>query len=357
MQAFLLNALNGDALAAEVRARGAASVIEDAMRDGVSGWLAYVAGPDLDPELTALRRRVMLEEELRAAEMRRVIDVLAAGGVRAVILKGSALAYTLYPAPWCRTRADLDVLVARADRAEAGRLLQSIGYAPGDLVSGTWLMQQDLWERELVPGATQMVDVHVEFTNRAFFAAHFPASAGLAHAVPAPFAGPNGWQLDAADALMFSCVHRVAHHSRDRRLIWSSDIARQAQACGDSDVAALLSRAPALGIASICAQELSHAKQIWGGDAGAFTPHVIAALSASGARETSRAFLQDDRGPAGDLWLDLRALPGWAARARLIIEHLLPPRSFMLRQPGATPATLPWRYARRILAGPFKWAR
>lgn len=127
--------LDRDALAAAVRARGAAALIAAATREGVSGWLAYTAGTDLDPELTALRRRVMLEESLRADEMRRVIAALAAGGVRAVILKGSALAYTHYPEPWCRTRADLDILVARGQRADAGRLLQGIGYWPGDLVT------------------------------------------------------------------------------------------------------------------------------------------------------------------------------------------------------------------------------
>jgi len=354
MQALLLNR---DALEAAVRARGAAAIIAEATREGLSGYLAYTAGTDVDPELTALRRRVMLEEELRAGEMRRVVAQLAAGGVRAVILKGSALAYTHYPEPWCRTRADLDLLVARSQRADAGRLLQGIGYAPGDLVSGTWLMQQDLWERELVPGAPHMVDVHVEFTNRAFFATHFPAADGLAHAVRAPFAGPDAWQLDAPDALMFSSVHRVAHHSGDVRLIWTSDIVRQAGACTADDVAVLIARASRLGIAAICAQELACARAHWGGDAGALAEAVIQQLAAAGADEASREFMADERGPAGDLWLDLRALPGWGARARLLVEHLVPPRSFMLRQPGATPANLPWRYARRVLAGPFKWAR
>lgn len=354
MQSLLLDR---DALAAEVRAHGASALITAAIRHGVSGWLAYTAGADLHPELTALRRRVMLEEELRAAEMRRVIDLLAAAGVRAVILKGSALAYTHYPAPWCRTRADLDLLVARPQRADAARALQDAGYEAGDLVSGTWLMQQDLWERDLVPGATQMVDVHVEFTNRAFFATHFPARDGLAHAIPAPFAGPHGWQLDGADALMFSCVHRVAHHARDARLIWSSDLARQAAQCSDADIAALLSRAAALGIAAVCAHELQQAREIWGGETGAFARDVLMSLQRAGAREASRAFLKRDRGQAGDLWLDLCALPGWRARGRLLFEHLAPPRSFMLRQPGATPANLPWRYARRVLTGPFKWAR
>lgn len=348
---------NAAALSARVRAGGVLPLIAEAERHGVAGLLAHRAGAELHPELSALRRRLMLEEGLRSAEMRRVMDALGGAGIRAVILKGSALAYTLYPEPWCRTRADLDLLVARADRAAAGRVLQAAGYGPGDLVSGTWLMQQDLWERALVPDATQMVDVHVEFTNRAFFAEHFPAAHGLAHAVPAPFAGPLAWQLDPADALIFSCVHRVAHHSRDARLIWSHDVALQAAACTAEDVAQLVARAPAHGLAAICAQELGTARDTWGGRAGALADDVMAALGAAGAAEASRVFLVAGRGPAGDLWLDLGALKSWRDRARLVAEHLFPPRDFMLRQPGATSRNLPWRYLKRILTGPLRWGR
>jgi hypothetical protein len=345
------------ALAERVRADGAAPLVAAAEREGVAGLLAHAAGHDSDPQLMALRRRLMLEEDLRASEMRRVVQALGDAGVRAVILKGSALAYTHYPEPWCRTRADLDVLVARHQRDEAGRVLRAAGYVPGDLVSGTWLMQQDLWERELAPGAMQMVDVHVEFTNRVFFASHFPAADGLAHAVPAPFAGPHGWQLDPADALIFSCIHRVAHHSRDMRMIWSSDIARQASGCTPEMAMVLVERASRLGVAAICAHELEAARTLWGGRAGAFADVVIGALRDAGRHDASRAFLRADRGRAGDLWLDLCAMPAWSDRWRLLAEHLFPPRTFMLRQPGATPHNLPWRYARRILAGPIKWRR
>ena len=349
--------LDPQALAQRVRAGGAAPLIAAAEREGVAGLLAHAAGPDSDAQLIALRRRLRLEEELRAAEMRRVVEALGTAGIRAVILKGSALAYTHYPEPWCRTRADLDLLVARNQRAAAGQVLRTAGYVPGDLVSGTWLMQQDLWERELAPGAVQMVDVHVEFTNRVFFASHFPSADGLAHAVPAPFAGPHGWQLDPADALIFSCVHRVAHHSRDARLIWSSDIARQAAACPPAAVAVLLERASRFGLAAICAHELEAARAIWGGQAGAFADEVIAALRDAGRDDASRVFLRAGRGQAGDLWLDLGVLPTWSARWQLLIEHAFPPRTFMLRQPGATRLNLPWRYARRMLAGPLKWRR
>ena len=344
-------------LVQRVRDDGALPLIAEAERQGMAGLLALRAGTNADPALMALRRRLMLEEDLRAAEMRRAVDALGSAGIRAVILKGSALAYTHYPEPWCRTRADLDVLVARAQRTAAGQVLRHLGYAPGDLVSGTWLMQQDLWERELTPDAMHMVDVHVEFTNRVFFATHFPASVGLAHAVPAPFAGPHGWQLDSADALIFSCVHRVAHHSGDARLVWSHDLALQAASCTAADLVEVQRRAVSYGLAAICAHELQRARALWGGRSGAFADPFIDTLTAAGQGERSRAYLTGGRGPGGDLWLDLRALGAWRARAQLIAEHLIPPRTFMLRQPGVTTRNLPWRYARRILTGPFRWSR
>lgn len=348
--------LDRDVIAARVRAGDALSLIAEAERHGVSGLLAYAAGPDAGPVFEALRRRLMLEEELRLGEMRRVIAALGGAGVGAVILKGSALAYTHYPEPWCRTRADLDLLIAREHRTRAGQALQALGYVPGDLVSGTWLMQQDLWERDLVAGSIHMVDVHVEFTNRAFFATHLPARDGLSRAVPAPFAGPCGRQLDTVDALLFSCVHRVAHHSRDARLVWSGDLARQASACTDQDLDDLLTRAVQYGIAGICAHELDAARALWGGRTGALADHVVTALREAGRGEASAAFLTG-RGAAGDLRLDLRALPRWRDRAHLVAEHLFPPRTFMLRQPGATRANLPWRYVQRILTGVFTFGR
>lgn len=349
--------LNSHALAARLRTHDVRLVIDDARRHGVAGLLAHTAGPDRHPQLNDLRRRLILEEELRVAELRRVVEAMGEAGVRAVILKGAALAYTHYPEPWCRTRADLDLLVSRDHRRAAGRALQEIGYREGDLVSGTWLMQQDLWERRLAPDAIQMVDVHVEFTNRAFFASRLRVDDALTRAVPAPFAGLHGWQLDAVDALLFSCVHRVAHHSRDPRLIWSCDIARQAAACTPQQIDDLLTRAAGCGLSAVCAHELTAARDMADESTGALASSVIESLERDGHRDAARAFLMPGRGPAGDLWLDLRALPGWRARATLVLEHLAPSRAFMLRQPGATPRNLPWRYVRRLVTGSFNWAR
>lgn len=351
------SSLTVEQLAALVRSGEHASLIADAAHHGVLGLLAYAAGPDAPTDLATLRRRLMLEEGVRAAETRRVVDALGAAGVRTVLLKGAALAYTHYPEPWCRTRADLDVLVPRAERGVAGDVLKAMGYRAGDLVSGVWLMQQDLWEREVLPGEPHMVDVHVELTNRAFFAAHLPAVDLLERAVPAPFAGAHAWQLDPADALLFSCVHRVAHHSRDARLVWSSDMTRQAAALTPPDVEQLVARASRYGLSSICAHELTSARAVWGGRDGALADEVLTTLDRAGHCDAGRAFVRGGRSAAGDLWLDLQALPRWHDRAQLVREHLFPPRDFMLRQPGVTPGNLLWSYARRIAMGALTFGR
>jgi hypothetical protein len=201
------------------------------------------------------------------------------------------------------------------------------------------------------------VDVHFELTNRQFFTARLPVPQLLERAIPAPFAGRAARQLDTIDGLIYACVHRVAHHSQESRLIWHADIARQGAALDAAGVQTLQTRAVNAGLASITAQELRIAGALWGEHTGALAPETVHALSEAGRHEVATRFLAGGRGPAGDLWLDLQSLPRWRDRAGLLTELLFPTREFMLRQPGVTPGNLPWQYVRRYLAWPARWFR
>ena len=104
------------ALAERVRAGNLQDLIDQAAREGVEGLLAFAIGAGVDPIIDAERRRLALREGVAYNEMVRVAGAFAGAGIRAAILKGSALAYTHYPEPWSRPRFDLDLLVARAVR-------------------------------------------------------------------------------------------------------------------------------------------------------------------------------------------------------------------------------------------------
>src|SRR4051812_26187372 len=52
-------------------------------------------------------------ELLRRQEILAVFDALAAEQIVPVLLKGTALAYTVYPTPGCRPRSDTDLMIQR----------------------------------------------------------------------------------------------------------------------------------------------------------------------------------------------------------------------------------------------------
>jgi hypothetical protein len=255
-----------------------------------------------------------------------------------------------------RPRFDTDLLVERADRDRSRDVMRALGYYEGRPMSSRWLMQQDAWKRPF--GSDRLdVDVHFELTNRQFFASKLRVDAFIERAIPAPFAGRDAWQLDPIDALIYASVHRVAHHSHETRLIWHLDIARQGAALDSSQMAEFVTRARAMGVASIAAQELRLASAMCEDRTGALAPDIVRTLSDAGRNEPATRFLEGGRGPAGDLWLDLRSLPRWRDRAGLLAELLFPTRDYMLRQPGVTPANLPWRYVRRYVEWPARWFR
>lgn len=87
----------------------------------------------LDPTVAeALHRLAVLAivaELVRGPELGRVMLALEAAGVEFVLLKGSVLAFTVYPDPSCRFRSDIDAWIDPADHERAAPALASLGYA------------------------------------------------------------------------------------------------------------------------------------------------------------------------------------------------------------------------------------
>ena len=67
------------------------------------------------PQLRQDAIHAAAHEPLRTADLAEVLSALAARGVDVLILKGTALAYDLYPAAELRPRSDTDLLIARDD--------------------------------------------------------------------------------------------------------------------------------------------------------------------------------------------------------------------------------------------------
>ena len=95
-----------------------------AARTGVSPPASFGRAIEQADAINRLRLAVMYRR------IERVLGALADEGVSCILLKGPALAYTVYPDPMLRSFTDLDVLVRHGDWAAVHRCMQQLGFTP-----------------------------------------------------------------------------------------------------------------------------------------------------------------------------------------------------------------------------------
>ncbi|MEN8261380.1 MAG: nucleotidyltransferase family protein, partial [Pseudomonadota bacterium] len=123
-----------------------------------------------------LRRSAIESEALelqRRPALAELLDALANRQIPALLMKGAALAYTLYPSPGLRPRSDTDILIPESAAAPARARLETLGFNLSESAGTTTLSYQFTATRQLPGGSPDVVDVHHRLSNRAAFSRLF----------------------------------------------------------------------------------------------------------------------------------------------------------------------------------------
>jgi hypothetical protein len=292
----------------------------------------------------------------RERELRRVLDALAARGVRAVVFKGAALAYTHYARPDLRPRDDSDLLVPPEARATAHHTLVGLGYRPHQHVTGDLVSYQAIYEKTQNGVVLHVVDLHWRVANPQLFADALSFEEIDAAAQPIATLGSSARGPSAPHALFLACVHRVAHHRDEKLLMWIYDIHLLASRMTAGEWAVFLDLAARRKMMAICRQGLALSAEHF----GTAVPPQVAEDSryahADAREEPSAAFMNRDRAQLSTFLSDLQALASWSDRGRLLKQHLCPPPAYM-RQVYApsSRAPLPALYMWRAVRGAWRW--
>lgn len=133
-----------------------------------------------------------------------------------LVLKGAALAESVYPRPSLRRFGDLDVLVRRADAARARTLLESLGYVVDplqweDLARGRDGQANFFQHTERGP---VVVEMHTELINNDLFfgQVHVDDEGLWERAQPVRLAGVPAWTLGPEDQILHLCLHLAGHY-------------------------------------------------------------------------------------------------------------------------------------------------
>jgi hypothetical protein len=177
---------------------------------------------------TNLRRNLRLGASLAEA-----VTALREAGIEPIVVKGGALAGTVYPDPGLRPMVDLDLLVLAEDMERAGSALAARGYhLTGGLSARMVAFQQRFgggleWVRQNDFGLTR-IDLQHDLVGVDLCRHAFAMEPGALWTVarPLPLVRGQALQLSAEDALIHLCLHPALHHGYASPIIGYIDVDR-----------------------------------------------------------------------------------------------------------------------------------
>lgn len=326
--------------------------------------LLLTAGLSASEKEIALGQSLLRENTIAAAldawhreALEQLLDCVGRASIPALLLKGTGLAYTLYPAPHLRPRLDIDLLIPAGARDRCDEVLASCGWARPPEREAELAEPQRHYVKSGPGTSVYHLDLHWKIANPRVFADVLGFEELQSRAVSVPDLGPNAHTLGPVDALFLACLHRVAHHADAIELLWLWDIHLLTERLTPDDREQFVALACRTDMTAICARGLQLAHDCFG------TPHsaeiaasLQAARESSAPQEPSATFLGGTR-LVTILESDLSTLR-WRDRLQLIGAHLFPSHAYMrARYPRCPPVLLPFAYVSRIARGAPKWLK
>jgi hypothetical protein len=301
-------------------------------------------------------RAQVAKELLRQKEVMSVLAVLAAQDIDPILLKGTALAYSLYDSPASRPRIDTDLLIRRDQVTAVRRVLARSGYTAPNHCDGDLLFCQFPLKKTDEFGLVHTFDFHWKISTQSVFADVLAFEEIAAVAMNLPALGAHVRTAGPLHSLLLACIHPVMHHRNAESLIWTYDVHLLASRLSEREFSQFSELAVAKRVSAICAHQLSVARR-WLGTR--IPDAAMRKLGAGHGREPSAVYLRPDRRWDDELMSSLRGLPRWRDRLRLLREVALPDPTYMLKAYDVTPsslgaALLPVLYLHRLASGGWK---
>ncbi|MGP6089477.1 nucleotidyltransferase family protein [Antarctobacter jejuensis] len=313
----------------------------------------------LSKEIQDVARGLAFQELAHQRILTRLAPEFAAAGIEPLILKGTAMAYSVYDNPALRPRGDTDIVVSPGDFERAQEVLKAGGFSLAFVPGGRIVTSQCSYHLRDGHGLYHVIDLHRQTNNHAALARLFPYAELRAEAQPLQRLHAAYLRPGHVDAMLFACYHRFMHigapitvagtqHHSENRLIWLLDLVRIAKIFSEADWRTFVARARDKGLLRICHGSLTAARDCVGLQ---LPDDVLPALDSAPQTEDPVRFLRAGR--AGKLLANLAATPGLGQKIGFLRETAFPPAAYM-RATFGTPGqnqSLAQLYLRRAARG------
>ena len=284
-----------------------------------------------------------------------MLRILAAQQIAVILLKGAALAETIYGNIAVRPMGDLDLLVHREDVAAALAALRAAGWEAVDAEARDGLTLA--YEVEIAlqkPGPIPvLLEIHWGLLDSPHYQHTLPLTWFWDTAVAVEADGVNALALGPETLVLHLCAHLALHHG-GHGLLWLHDVAEVLHAYGDRlDWDEVLARGQAWDLVLPLQHILARVARDWEAPIPAEVMARLAALRPSPDEARVYAWLTAPERPVAQrFYADLASMPGWRDRLRYGWGSLFPARAYMIQRYGIPhPLLTPLYYPYRWLVG------
>lgn len=198
-------------------------LIERACQHGIEPLLYYnlqrLGVPSAVPRAAIeVLRRAYYSNAARNAllykELHQALSALRETGSAVIVLKGAALAETVYPNRALRPMSDIDLLVRKEEVSRAEAKLSAMGYVFQEHPKGEAWLREQYYHSVFVKDAITSTEIHLEIhwhlerPSRPF---QINIDGLWDRAVPATIAGVETLVLSPEDLLLHLCLHTCKH--------------------------------------------------------------------------------------------------------------------------------------------------
>lgn len=344
--------IDGDALVDAAQHARVAPLVYLVLRD--KAWMPPHILDRLRVSYFATARRNLLAFDALA----RVLDRLNAHDVPNILLKGVALALTLYKNEALRPMSDVDLLVPRDDVPRTIALLRELGYdtpIPEVRTGARLAYDGELYLRSDDAHAAS-IDLHWNLVNAPNYRRSAAEQWLWDGARPVAVGAAEGRVLSPEAQLIHLCTHKVLHHSGEDDAgdaLWGFDIALLlTEYTMDWDL--VLVKAQGLGMIASMQQALPAVLPEWGVPV---PEDVLARLQTLKPSRAERRLMQwrasgHQKTGARGLWANIWAMPDVWSAVRYVWHMVFPSVTYMREHYGMPHvALLPVYYIRRWMRG------
>jgi hypothetical protein len=290
----------------------------------------------------------------RQNEVKEVLQLLQSQELDFLLMKGEALASTIYDAPHLRTRCDTDLLFRDKETTEkAWLVLEKAGYTRERTLEGKFVGYQFSCGRFLGTGMTNTFDIHNQISDYVSIAKKFSFDELNHSAVSLNYCGLQAKCFNSVYALLHASLHRISNRplAIQDRLIWLYDIHLLCTSLSHSEWEAFCCLSEEKTMASVCLEGIKQSVHYFHTEiptAFFLTLTVLAKKEPRGLNDMNRRWQMY----AYD-WLHNE---GAVNKMRQLTEHLFPsPQYMMWKYQVTSRAPLLYYYLKRILQGIIKY--